>query len=342
MDSINELRIDPEFAEKIPPLTPEEYEQLEANILAEGAVLSPLIIWNDVIVDGHNRYRIIQQHPEITFSTHEKKFSDRYEAIAWICKNQLGRRNLTLQQKRYLIGKQYEAEKSAHGGLRHRERNASGQFTTSPTKEDLWSPDRTSNRIASETNTSKNYVEYAEKYAQGVDAADEVVPGIRTEILSGSIKPTRDAVAAIARAAPEERKRLAEDLRKPRPSPKRKKATAPPLQEASFSLTEEESEQDPSEDTKEGTLPADTPPVSALNISENMASTPERVNRDSPVDFIITELTDALDGMIFRWDFCLSDNKTTASSEECCRQIRELAAKGITYLKSYQGRKKKK
>ena len=58
MDSINELRIDPEFAEKIPPLTPEEYEQLEANILAEGAVLSPLIIWNDVIVDGHNRYRI--------------------------------------------------------------------------------------------------------------------------------------------------------------------------------------------------------------------------------------------------------------------------------------------
>ena len=111
MDSINELRIDPEFAEKIPPLTLEEYEQLEANILAEGAVLSPLIIWNDVIVDGHNRYRIIQQHPEITFSTHEKKFSDRYEAIAWICKNQLGRRNLTLQQKRYLIDKQYEAEK---------------------------------------------------------------------------------------------------------------------------------------------------------------------------------------------------------------------------------------
>ena len=341
MDSINELRIDPEFAEKIPPLTPEEYEQLEANILAEGAVLSPLIIWNDVIVDGHNRYRIIQQHPEITFSTHEKKFSDRYEAIAWICKNQLGRRNLTLQQKRYLIGKQYEAEKSAHGGLRHRERNASGQFTTSPTKEDLWSPDRTSNRIASETNTSKNYVEYAEKYAQGVDAADEVVPGIRTEILSGSIKPTRDAVAAIARAAPEERKRLAEALRKPRPSPKRKKTTAPPPPEASFSLTEEDSEQDTSED-EEDTFTADAPPVSALSISERMASTPERVNRDSPVDFIITELTDALDGMIFRWDFCLSDNKTTASSEECCRQIRELAAKGITYLKSYQGRKKKK
>ena len=107
-------------------------------------------------------------------------------------------------------------------------------------------------------------------------------------------------------------------------------------------MNTEDPEPDTSEDAEEDILPAEAPPVSAFSISENMASTPERVNRDSPVDFIITELTDALDGMIFRWDFCLSDNKTTASSEECCRQIRELAAKGITYLKSYQGRKKKK
>ena len=59
-----ELRIDQEFAEKIPPLTKEEFEQLEANILADGVVINPLIVWNGVIVDGHNRYRIIQMHPE--------------------------------------------------------------------------------------------------------------------------------------------------------------------------------------------------------------------------------------------------------------------------------------
>ena len=59
-----DLRIDPEFAEKIPPLSPEEIEQLEANILAEGVVINPLIVWNGVIVDGHNRYRILQKHPK--------------------------------------------------------------------------------------------------------------------------------------------------------------------------------------------------------------------------------------------------------------------------------------
>ena len=107
-----DLRIDPEFADKIPPLTRDEYEQLEANILEEGTVINPLIVWNDVIVDGHNRYRIIQKYPEISYTIYKIEFTDRYEAIAWICKNQLGRRNLTEAQKKYLVGKQYEAEKA--------------------------------------------------------------------------------------------------------------------------------------------------------------------------------------------------------------------------------------
>ena len=112
------LTIDPEFEGKIPPLREEELKQLEENILADGVVINPLIVWDGVIVDGHNRYRILQKHPEIQFTTYEKQFSDRYAAIAWICKNQLGRRNLTPQQFKYLMGQQYGAEKASHGGDR--------------------------------------------------------------------------------------------------------------------------------------------------------------------------------------------------------------------------------
>ncbi|MFR3004290.1 MAG: hypothetical protein ACLTML_02545 [Blautia faecis] len=108
------LRIDPEFESKIPPLTEEEYQLLEENILQDGVVLNPLIVWNGCIVDGHNRFRIIQAHPEIKYTVFEKEFPDRYAAIAWICCNQLGRRNLTPQQKKYLIGQRYEAEKLAN------------------------------------------------------------------------------------------------------------------------------------------------------------------------------------------------------------------------------------
>ena len=65
-------------------------------------------------MDGHNRYRILQQHPEIQFTIYEKEVPDRYAVIAWICKNQLGRRNLTSQQFKYLMGQQYKAEKTAY------------------------------------------------------------------------------------------------------------------------------------------------------------------------------------------------------------------------------------
>ena len=112
------LKIDPEFQNQIPPLTDDEYKQLEENILKEGKLLSPLIIWNNILVDGHNRYEIVQEHPEISFSTMPLPFESREEVLAWICKNQLGRRNLTPEQKYYLMGKQYEAEKAAHGGDR--------------------------------------------------------------------------------------------------------------------------------------------------------------------------------------------------------------------------------
>lgn len=147
-----ELRIDPEFEGKIPPLTTEEFQQLENNILADGVVINPIIVWDGVIVDGHNRYRIVNKHPEIRFSTCEKTFSDRYEAIAWICKNQLGRRNLTKEQKKYLIGKQYEAEKASHGGDRGNQYTnlASSQIGNLPNKE------KTCERIAGENGISSN------------------------------------------------------------------------------------------------------------------------------------------------------------------------------------------
>lgn len=115
---LEDLKIDPEFEAAIPPLTEDEFDLLKQNILLEGRLLSPLIIWNGTIVDGHNRYRILLEHPEIDYETLDKDFTDRFAASAWICKNQLGRRNLTPEQRIYLIGKQYSAMKESRGGER--------------------------------------------------------------------------------------------------------------------------------------------------------------------------------------------------------------------------------
>ena len=209
---MDKLIIDPEFRDKIPPLTEEEFTLLEENILTDGAVFSPLIVWDNTILDGHNRYEIIQKHPELTYAVQRLPFDNRYEAISWICKHQLGRRNLTPQQKKYLIGQRYDAEKMAQGGDRK-----SGDAISRGQIDLLISQGSTNNatrkKIAAESGTSDSYVKRADRFAKGVDAAEEVLPGIKQEILTGAIKPTETAVAAVAKAEPEERPRLAAALK---------------------------------------------------------------------------------------------------------------------------------
>ncbi len=84
--------IDKEFAALIPPLTDEEYKGLEASILAEGC-RDALVVWGEVLVDGHNRYRICSEH-NIPYQVLQRDFADRNEAKLWMIRNQLSRRNL--------------------------------------------------------------------------------------------------------------------------------------------------------------------------------------------------------------------------------------------------------
>ena len=90
---IGVLKIDPEFKSLIPPLTPDERAGLEASIISEGC-REALIVWGDVLIDGHNRYDICTKH-NIPYKTQQIEFASRAEARVWIRKNQLSRRNLT-------------------------------------------------------------------------------------------------------------------------------------------------------------------------------------------------------------------------------------------------------
>lgn len=88
------LVVDQEFKDLIPPLSAEEFKQLRENIVEDGEVREPIVTWNGVILDGHNRWAIIQENPNIPFKTTEMIFFSRCEAKAWMIRNQLGRRNL--------------------------------------------------------------------------------------------------------------------------------------------------------------------------------------------------------------------------------------------------------
>ena len=224
------LKIDPEFQNQIPPLTDDEYKQLEENILKEGKLISPLIVWNNILVDGHNRYAILQKHPEIYFSTMPLPFESREEVLAWICKNQLGRRNLTPEQKKFLIGKQYSVEHRKPGG------NGNNQYTATTQKavpEELCQIDTippTSaeasirKQIAERNNVSESYVVRSEKFMRGVEIMEQMMPGTKEKILSGQFK-VRDAdMHRLARADFPNRKQIVHEILHPedRPAPQKR------------------------------------------------------------------------------------------------------------------------
>ena len=98
---MSEVKIDPEFEKLIPPLETEEYRQLEENLIKDGC-REALTVWNGVLVDGHNRYRICTEH-HIRFQTENMDFPNREAVIEWILRNQLGRRNLSGFQKAELV-----------------------------------------------------------------------------------------------------------------------------------------------------------------------------------------------------------------------------------------------
>lgn len=209
------LRIDPEFQSKIPPLTDDEFKQLEENILEAGEVYEPITAWNGVIVDGHNRYRIVCAHPEIKWSTREMAFADKWAAFDWMFKNQLGRRNLTVKQRKYLLGKLYEARKKSHGN--HAERGDDGRYLSAQNGHlgDERSV-RQDEAIGKEFGVGHNTVRRAEKFAQGIDAIREIEPETADEILLGKRQADEKDVADIARAKEEERQQMIDELKERR------------------------------------------------------------------------------------------------------------------------------
>lgn len=95
--------IDNEFKGLIPPLTDEEYKGLEESILKDGC-RDALVLWGEILVDGHNRYEICTRH-NIPFTTVKKDFENRDSVILWMIDTQFSRRNLSAPDRILLAQK---------------------------------------------------------------------------------------------------------------------------------------------------------------------------------------------------------------------------------------------
>ena len=295
------LRIDPEFKAQIPPLTQEERKQLEENILAEGELLAPILVWNGTIVDGHNRYEILQSHPEIPCIVCNLELETRDEVLVWICKYQLGRRNLTPEQKKFLVGKQYDAEKQADGfhGNQHTRpvRSADAQ------NEHQQTAGKTCVRIARENHISASAVRRAALFAAGVDLAEELCPGIRRQVLSGDLKAPDALFERLAKARPEDYGALLEQIKNPQ-------SRAKPAAKQKLFQTEKSSSSEP---------------MLALHQGESKL-VPEEASS------LYSQLADTSTAMQERWSTIFKQMPTLLTDSEQRKAVQVILEKHLAYL----------
>ena len=150
MEKKVQITVDSEFKELIPPLSFEEFTQLAENIAKDGC-RDPLVIWNNTLVDGHNRYDICNRL-KLPFKTIERHFETRSDVIEWIITNQFGRRNLN-SYIRATLALRLESEIAA----RAKENQLKGVRTTLSKGID------TKEEIAKKANTSRTNITKVKK-----------------------------------------------------------------------------------------------------------------------------------------------------------------------------------
>lgn len=186
---MRELKIDPELRDLLPPLTNEEYKQLEKNIVENGFDRNfPIMEWQGFIVDGHNRYDICKKH-NIEPIIGTLAYKTKEEVMEWMLDIQLGRRNLTPIQKIAITEKyrpiyEKQAKENKQNAMmiarQNNENNKNEQFL----------------QISSTTVDSKNKIDVRAKlaetagvstdtYSKGKKILDSNNEKLKQEVLSG-------------------------------------------------------------------------------------------------------------------------------------------------------------
>lgn len=183
------IKIDEEFKGLLPELSRATFESLEENILLNGC-LDPLVLWGDILIDGHSRYEICTKHG-VPFSTVSKEFASREEALIWIISSQVSRRNLTPLQLSHFRGLHYGAVRKIQGTYGRNAAKNENPRNGNP-------HGSTVVRLSMEYNVSKNTIGRDVKIAEAIEAIGHASPAAKKMILDGDVNVGKLALEALA------------------------------------------------------------------------------------------------------------------------------------------------
>ncbi|WP_194723806.1 hypothetical protein [Noviherbaspirillum malthae] len=230
------ITINEELRAYIDPLTEDEYQALERSLLAEGC-RDALVLWGDLLVDGHNRYGICQKHG-IPFNTVQNtNFKTMEDVHLWMINNHLGRRSvsdfqrgvLALRKKEILSARLAQAEPNA-AEVKVEKAETEERETAAKTPAPL-----TREAVARTARVSSATLGQIEKIQK--TAAPELVDAVKAGVISINAAatvaslPVEKQVEAVAGGKKELRK-TARQLREARQPAKPTPALAPPPDDA--------------------------------------------------------------------------------------------------------------
>ncbi len=187
----------------IDPLTPDEHRALERSILAEGC-RDALVLWGDVLVDGHNRYGICQKHGLPFQTVQNTRFQSMDDVHLWMIDQHLGRRSVSDFQRGVLALRKREilAERKAiAAAAADNPANSLGQPTEAMHSEEPTQALKSRADIAKAARLSSSQVMQIEKIQK--QAAPELVAAVKAGAIS------LNAAAAVATLPVEEQKTAA-------------------------------------------------------------------------------------------------------------------------------------
>lgn len=195
-----ELIISPRLRKVLRRHTPEEYTQLEKNIIAEERVTDPVLFWNDgkenVIVDGMTRWEIAKEH-NIPCRTEPVMAGKTYEEVKeWMRDRQAGRRNMSREE----IGEWYNELKGRRGG-----------DPKSKVSNDTLAEGDAAKRLAAKTGKSPATIKRA---GQRVKTLERCTPTVQKGVETKAIKLTDADVQTLSELAPGNQDKVAAKLRK--------------------------------------------------------------------------------------------------------------------------------
>ncbi|MBX9833767.1 MAG: plasmid replication/partition related protein [Burkholderiaceae bacterium] len=222
--------VNEELKAYIDPLTPDEHDALERSILAEGC-RDALVLWGDVLVDGHNRYGICQKHGLPFQTVQNTRFQSMEDVHLWMIDQHLGRRSVSDFQRGVLALRKREivAERRARAAVAPDDAASSHDSAVDApvvsAGNGLPAPDPLTSResIAKAARLSSSQVVMIEKIQK--QAAPELVAAVKSGTISINAAaavatlPAEEQVAAVVAGKDELKqaaKRVRELKRKPR------------------------------------------------------------------------------------------------------------------------------